>query len=80
MHHDLHDKQYWTVGDVLERQASMFGEKNLLQVDGEALSYRDAYSVGCQVANLLIEHGVERDDFVADLEIQGYAIGFDFSW
>ncbi|MEM7206271.1 MAG: AMP-binding protein [Pseudomonadota bacterium] len=59
------DLQNWTVGRVLKTQAERIPNKTLLTVDGESLSYSEAYTRGCKVANFLGALGITEDDFVA---------------
>ena len=68
---DLYNKQQWTVGHVLKRQAKTLGEQNLMLVDDETLSdegFRETTEVLGSVGALecdsehRIEAGIEADD------------------
>ena len=47
-------------------------------VAGATYRFNDLFSMMFGYRYLTLDF--QRDDFVADLEVQGYAIGFDFSW
>ncbi|MDY7081525.1 MAG: class I adenylate-forming enzyme family protein, partial [Halobacteria archaeon] len=53
------------VAEIVEMGADTYGEKRAFEYRGDELSYQDLERRSNQVANALVEHGVEPDDRVA---------------
>jgi crotonobetaine/carnitine-CoA ligase len=60
-----HGVDQLTVGSVLEARAAEFGDRNLMVIDGEAITFAQMHERSIAAANVLAGLGISRGDTVA---------------